>query len=673
MKKLRERLNVFVVKTPSMAILLGILLLNILLFVVAALIISALAPSSLESSGFWVSVFYTVSMILDAGCISYVIADVGEAGVGLVIVCMLTVIIGMITFTGAVIGYVTNAISNFIDNSKSGRRALKISGHTVILNWNNRASEIVNDMLYTGKRDVIVILVNDGAEAVERELNDRLSDTVHREHVKNRLTVIVREGETFSSKQLADISILTAKNVIILSSDFQSSMCKYDYRERREEKEYGNSNTVKTLVQVAEFTSSSASADNQIIVVEVEDLWTHQLVNKIIFHKERLGKCNIIPVPVNKILGQLLSQFSVMPELNAVYSTLFSNKGAEFFCRPYQGDWNETEDVSRFLAERDCAIPMTAMTTKTGPEAFYIADQEEDVDRLCAATWQEREIRLNPDYWLSAKNVIIIGHNSKSMELMKGFDAFRGEWMPRDGSEILNLLIIDDEKSLEKRGFYRDYPYVRQIVEADIYESDKIAGALNAFLDATPGQVSILILSDDNARPESIDAGALAYLIFVQGILTSRTAEDGAFDPGRIDIIVEILNPKNYDVVHDFSANNVVISNRYISKMVTQISAKEALYEFYCDILTYDEEGADVYESKELYIKPAAEFLAALPGRCTAAQLIRGIYNACPPDNKAILIGYVDGEGNTVLFTGRQDELWLELTPRDKLIIFSNH
>lgn len=214
---------------------------------------------------------------------------------------------------------------------------------------------------------------------------------------------------------------------------------------------------------------------------------------------------------------------------------------------------------------------------------------------------------------------------------------------------------------------------MRQVVEADIYESDKIAGAVNAFLDANPGQVSILILSDDNARPESIDAGALAYLIFVRDILASRTAEDSAFDPGRIDIIVEILNPKNYDVVHDFSANNVVISNRYISKMMTQISAKEALYEFYCDILTYDEEDADVYESKELYIKPAAEFLTALPGRCTAAQLIRGIYNACPPDNKAILIGYVSGDGNTVLFTGRQNELWLELQPQDKLIIFSNH
>ena len=133
-KKLKEKLSVFVVKYPTRTILIAILVLNVLLFVIAALLISALAPKSLEHSGFWSSIFYTVSMILDAGCIQYVVAEIGEASVGLIIVCMLTVLLGMITFTGAVIGYISNYISGFIENSRSGSRALKISGHRVILN-----------------------------------------------------------------------------------------------------------------------------------------------------------------------------------------------------------------------------------------------------------------------------------------------------------------------------------------------------------------------------------------------------------------------------------------------------------------------------------------------------------------------------------------------------------
>lgn len=81
-------------------------------------------------------------------------------------------------------------------------------------------------------------------------------------------------------------------------------------------------------------TSDEASADHQTIIVEIEDDWTAKLVDRIIAHKEKLAKCRIIPIYVNRVLGQILSQFSIMPELNTVYSELFSNRGAEFFAKP---------------------------------------------------------------------------------------------------------------------------------------------------------------------------------------------------------------------------------------------------------------------------------------------------------------------------------------------------
>ena len=180
-KKLREYVSVFTVKKPSLTILVGIFILNLVLFGLAASLISWLAPGSLAEAGFWPSVFYTISMILDAGCVSYVITDIGETSVALIIVCLITVLIGMITFTGAVVGYVTNYISGFIENSKSGNRALKVSGHTVILNWNTRAPEIVNDLRYTGKREVVVILANRESEQIEQEIAERFAASVKEE------------------------------------------------------------------------------------------------------------------------------------------------------------------------------------------------------------------------------------------------------------------------------------------------------------------------------------------------------------------------------------------------------------------------------------------------------------------------------------------------------------
>ena len=676
-KKFKEWLSVFIIKNPSRAILIAILLLNILLFVLAGAVISALSPASLRHDGFWASLYYTISMVLDAGCIEYVIADIGEASVGLILICLLTVLIGMITFTGAVIGYVTNYISNFIDNAESGARALKASGHTIILNWNSRASEIINDMLYTGKKETVVVLVMENAEGVKREIDDRISATLKDElkngnKMKNRLTIIVREGETYSTKQLSDISIQQASTIILLSKDIQNTQCKYDFQELRENLEKGNSNTVKSLVQVAEMTSSEESADAQTIIVEIEDEWTGKLVNKIIQHKEKLAKCNIVPLPVNKILGQILSQFSIMPELNTVYSELFSNKGAEFFCREYEADEKIETSQREYLNTHLHSIPLTLMNTKTGSYAYYVAGEEGD--HLRKDTYQPTgyTVNVDPNYHLAPRNIVIIGHNSKTEELMAGFNAFFGEHK-KDVDDILKITVIDDKDSLERHDHYKKYEYVKETFAADVYNDKEILPKLNKIIDSHKGDTSILILSDDMVINEDIDSAALTYLIYVQDIIFHRVEKDPNFDRESIDVVVEILNPKNYDVVHNYSVNNVVISNRYVSKMVTQIGRKQALYEFYKDILTYDVEGASKFESKELYIKDVKGFFNQIPEETTAAELIRATFDASPSDNKALLLGYVSPGGQMHLFAGDQRQIPVRLTEKDKLIIFSNH
>ncbi|MBQ8975231.1 MAG: hypothetical protein IJ072_05870, partial [Oscillospiraceae bacterium] len=599
-KKAKERLSVFAVKNPAQTILIAILVLNLILFAVSALVISALAPKSLEHSGFWASVFYTISMILDAGCIQFVIMEIGEASVALIIVCLLTVLVGMITFTGAVVGYVTNYISGFIENSKSGVRALKVSGHTVILNWNSRASEIINDLLYTGERELVVILVSDNAAAVEREINERISASLKADHqllleqsadmpllralayrrkhrTRNRVTVIVREGETYSTKQLNDLSLSQANTVILLSKDYKSSICKFGSEELRQEREKGNANTVKTLVQVAEMTAGESSADDQIIIVEVEDHWTGALVNRIIAHKERLGKCRIIPVSVNKILGQILSQFSIMPELNTVYSELFSNRGAEFFFSSAQGSEDADSAVERYMLTHDHAIALTTMDATTGRYAYYMANSVSDCRKTAPAQPEGCAVEINEGYFLKRRNIVIVGHNSKSADIMNGFSAFRGEHnLP--GGEVLNITVIDDKKNLERLDNYSAYPYVTKVVPASVYDAATIRGAIEEAVDSHEGDTSILILSDDSAAQEDTDSAALTYLIYVQDIIFQRMNADPHFDRESIDVVVEILNPKNYDVVHNYSVDNVVISNRYISKMVTQIGRKQALF-----------------------------------------------------------------------------------------------
>ena len=148
MKKIREWLNIQLVKNPGKVVLCSIFIFNVLFLLLSALIISNLSLSGTEKMGFFEAAFCTITMILDAGCIQFVVSDIGASGVAVVVICLSIVIIGMITFTGAVIGYVTNYISSFIESANAVSRKLKIYDHSVILNWNTRASEIINDLLY---------------------------------------------------------------------------------------------------------------------------------------------------------------------------------------------------------------------------------------------------------------------------------------------------------------------------------------------------------------------------------------------------------------------------------------------------------------------------------------------------------------------------------------------
>lgn len=704
--KIREWLSVQIAKNPGKIVLITILLFNVVFFFVAAVVISELSLSGTEHMDFLQAAFCTVTMILDAGCIQFVVADIGQAGVSVVIVCLVIIFIGMISFTGAVIGYITNYISNFIEDSNAGSKRLHISGHIVILNWNTRASEIINDLLYCKKRQKVVVLVNN-KDDIEKEIEERLSDTIARENselrnrcealplikkirairkntLHNMITVVVRDGDVFSSKQLHDISIERAKTIIILGNDINKSICKFGNKEQFEKNERGNSHTVKTLMQVADITSATTSADNQKIIVEITDDWTFELVDKIIKCKQVREKCNIIPVRVNQILGQILAQFSLMPELNMVYRELFSNKGASFFTEPYTVDENK-EFIWEYLSDHKHAIPLTHMESDGLEYHYFSSASEKDVHTTSAVSKSDYSVDLNSDYWIEDKNVIILGHNSKCKDIMQGFSAFISEWNYKDGQgEILRVIVIDEQENLEKMDYYKEYPFVVETVAASIYDKDYkdlICSKIERFISSySQKYTSVLILSDDTALNENIDADALTNLIYVQDIINSKKKSDIGFNVNSIDVIVEIIDPKHHDIVNSYSVNNVVISNRYISKMIMQIGEKEALFDFYTDILTYDTDVSEGYQSKEIYTKKINRFFNSTPKKCTADELIRAVYKASADKslpvekyNPTVVLGYVKQGENVVLFNGNQSSIKVELGENDKLIVFSNH
>ncbi|MCL1802968.1 MAG: hypothetical protein FWG30_04915 [Eubacteriaceae bacterium] len=690
MRKIREWISIRTAISPELIVLVGIMAANILFISIAAFIISWLAPPYLEATDYWSCVYYAVTMLI-SGYMEVVVEDIGQTGALLVAFCVAIVVLGMIVFTGAVVGYMTDFISSFIEDADSSSKKLHISNHTVILNWNTRAAEIVNELLYKDTKEKVVILVEYDREGVLSDIDERLSDTIETENelvmaasehlgaikrwiyrkknsFKSNLAVIVREGDTWSLKQLSNISIESAKSVIILSNA-------NTYHERESDPEHmekGDAVMIKTLLQVIQITQEEGLEQSQQVVVEVEDDWTLELIETIISHKELDGKLKVIPVAIDYILGQIFSQISIMPELNNVYSALFSNRAASFHSEASAaGEITEEEFVESFLGSHLKAIPLAVSRDRGGAvNCFCMSNSEQSIKKAESVTWnQDIEVEINEGYKICGKHVLILGHNSKNKAIMEGFDSFNNEWKD-NGADILEIVAVDSEEYLQSQDYYSNYPCVKKAVAADVFDKAIICSEINDFVQANNESRCILILSDDTEDDDEIDADVLTYLILVQDIINKYKKSNPEKDHSAINLVVEILNPKNYDIVSNFSANTIVLSNRYLSKIIEQIGEKEALFDFYYDILTYDE---PLRVTKELYVKKASEYFAKVPEACTAADLIRAVYKASPSANKALVLGYFQSDGGMVIFEGDQSKINVELSSEDKLIVFSNH
>ena len=688
-------------RKPHSMMLLLILFVNVILILLAAWVISAVAMKGNEGIGFFTAVYNTFTMILDAGCIESVISDPGSANLFLVIFCLVLIVICMITFTGALIGYATNVVSNLIEGANANSIKLRISGHVAVLGWNTRASEIINDLLYCRERQKVVVLSDGNRQEIMDEIMERLTDTIereneamaasltgmsrlqralymHRNKLRNNVAVIVREGDVFSAIHLNNIKLDQAKAIIILGKDVRSAIRSGASSE--EEVEKGDNRTIKTLIQVVDIACKSSSADNQKVVVEVENEWTGDLVDKIIKAKQRLDKCRVVPFRVHTVMGQLMSQFSLMPELNKVYSSLFSNKGTSFFARAQSRPENGMQFSEEYLNTHRRALPLLFIRAEVAKDDFfyYMADTDRDIDIRSPAASDTCPLKLNLGYWLSEKYVLILGSNSRISNIMDSYANFCMEWTNEEHPQIVHITVVDEEEKLAKEDFYSKYPFVEQCVSARTVEKDKISSIIRDFIFLHPRNSSILILSDDMVPDDEIDAKMMTFLIYAKDII-NQARENKRDVNFNIDIIAEVLEPRHVDLVRSYDVDNVVISNRYISKMVTQISEDYARYNLYADIMDYDEMETDVYDGIEIYIKKAGEYFSELPPKNVPVDtLIRSVFEASrrfwgSDMDFAMLLGYINTRGELRLFGGARDQQKVTLTAEDKLVIFSNH
>lgn len=352
--------------------------------------------------------------------------------------------------------------------------------------------------------------------------------------------------------------------------------------------------SIKSLMLIA----NSKLNPQQTIIVEIRNESTLPLITDKI--AKELGRVDqIIPILPDEMLGRLIAQTILYPALNNVFQELFSFQGMEFYS-------SQKESFDNVYQNNPYVVPIF---NRNG-FLYMLAGSEKDTLKHRDSKLEiSKSININKAMKYPETTIVIFGKNNKLKFILDSL-----KWFEADANTKVNVTLVpaNDPKTIK----------------------DHLDGILK--ID------TILVLSDDFLEPKDYDSDVLITLLMIQDIAKTHNAK----------IVLELLNPRHYDIAKSYNIDNTIISNQYISRIITQLSKNRSLFPLYVELLTYDSDNT----SYEIYTFPAKELiLDDFPLNFSSqTELIHSIYENS--DKEFMPIGYIK-DNQLRIFSDNMDRI----------------
>lgn len=325
-----------------------------------------------------------------------------------------------------------------------------------------------------------------------------------------------------------------------------------DEEQSKEDGEYVEDITViKTLMLL----NNLAKNPKQAIIVEVKQRETKKLIEDTFQESKLDGFPRVIPLMSDELMGKLIAQTLFYPSLHHVYNELMSSKGVEFYSIAKQ-------DTLEYLKLHAHAIPIVTTQNRT----FVVCEHMEDaIKKRVTPKISEPQFLLKKSTNQTNQTIVIVGKNKKLDYILESIQAFEV-----DGDTKSHVILMDFKNI--------------QVMKDQLAQLEHID--------------TILLLSDETTTTDTLDTDVLIALLFLQDISKKHQAK----------IILELLDPRHFDIAMSYQVDHTIISNRYVSHMISQISKNRELALLYDELLRYD--GSDsITQTKEVYVYPVTSIL----------------------------------------------------------------
>lgn len=366
--------------------------------------------------------------------------------------------------------------------------------------------------------------------------------------------------------------------------------------------------SIKSLMLIA----NTNLRPEQTIIVEIRNESTLPLIKDKISRQRSLER-QIIPILPDEMLGRLIAQTILYPYLNQVFQELLSFAGMEFYGK-VNGSFSDEYTFN------PCAIPVF----ERHGILYMLSESERHLSQRRVEPFPKFDghVQIRHDFSYPETTIVIFGKNNKLKFILDSL-----KWFEQDANTTVHITHVpaNDPKTIAK--------YIKDIEKID----------------------TILVLSDDLLDPKDFDSSVLVTLLMIQEIAKNHQAK----------IVLELLNPRHYDIAKSYNIENTIISNQYVSRIITQLSKNPSLYPLYMELLTYDAENA----SYEIYTFPVDTMIQGeWPiSFASASELIHTIYDS---SNATFMpIGRISS-GVVEIFHGNLDHTGpLTIEQGDQLIV----
>jgi voltage-gated potassium channel Kch len=532
----------------------------------AIVVIGGLAPADEGGGrpGVVSQVFKTILHALDPGTVA------GDTGGWPFLLAMFGITIAGLFIVSALIGVIATGLDNKIEDLRKGRSFVIENDHTLVLGWSEAVYTILAELAIANEseRDPVVVILSD-RDRVEMEdlIRAKVGDM-------GKTRVVCRSGSVIDLGDLGVVNPQGARAIIVLSPVDDDP----------------DAQVIKTVLALTK--GPDRRPEPYHIVAEIQDPENLEAARLV-------GGDETVLIDKSETISRLIVQTSRQSGLSAAYTELLDFEGAEIYFRDDPalagrsfGDALHAYEECTVIGLRDGAgkvrlNPPADTTIAPGEEIIAIAEDDEDLLNATAdghGDALDEAVILDPQPQESRPlRALVLGWNHRAPSVINELDDYV---VP--GSVVT---VVADLPAAEKV-LERECTDLKNL-SIDFRLGDTTERRLLDSLGVENHDHVIVLCYSDTLTAQRADARTLVTLLHLRDIASRLGSE--------FTITSEMLDDRNRELAEVTKVDDVIVSDKLISLLLTQISENRHLTAVFEELFAAT--------GSELYMRPAGQYV----------------------------------------------------------------